>query len=319
MKTRKLFTGEGSFIVAGLLCLALGAPAAAQTAQPTLKENMEAAKKQYVVPGRQLHVTDMKNSYRFCEIGLVTGTTKENMVLNVWNTTGVSDCPQDKFAAMAADKGDKLKQETGAQAIWLNPPRHWTFNEFWVYEVGADRELQGVDAVWMGVVGMEEVKKSTGEGHYNPGKIYRNNTFKFDKGSTVICSTCPTARCWSCSRGPTMSTRAKRRTTSGPREPVQDASGGLEVPRESARQGPDDPRPAAAAPGVGDAGRVPEHLSGVALRRCLQLRSVGERGVSTEPNAGPQKSAGSQSRGDSASRFSEEVSSSARPITPNGS
>jgi hypothetical protein len=37
----------------------------------------------------------------------------------------------------------------------------------------------------MGVVGIEQVRASTGEGHYNPGQIYRNNTFKFDKGSTV--------------------------------------------------------------------------------------------------------------------------------------
>jgi hypothetical protein len=185
MKTQKTFWGAGSLVVAGLLCPALAASAAAQTAQPTLEENMAAAKKQYVVPGRQLHVTDMKNSYRFCEIGLVTGTTKENTVLNVWNTTGVSDCPQDEFAGIAADKGDKIKLATGAQAVWINPPRYWTFNEFWVFECGADREFEGVNAVWMGVVGMEDVKKSTGAGHYNPGQIYRNNTFKFDQGSTV--------------------------------------------------------------------------------------------------------------------------------------
>ena len=47
----------------------------------------------------------MKN-YPFCEIGLITGTSKSNAVLNIWNTTGVSDCPPEKLAAIEANEGE---------------------------------------------------------------------------------------------------------------------------------------------------------------------------------------------------------------------
>ena len=39
----------------------------------TLDQNMAASLKEYVVPGKDMHVADM-NNYPFCEIGLITGT-----------------------------------------------------------------------------------------------------------------------------------------------------------------------------------------------------------------------------------------------------
>ncbi len=150
----------------------------------SLQDNMAKSKKEYVVPGKEMHVADM-NNYAFCEIGLITGTSKENAVLNVWNTTSVGDCPPEKFDPILADKGERIKQASGARQVWLNPRRHWTFNEIWAYEVGNIRDFEGVQALWMGVAGAEDAQKAVGGGHYHPGNIVAHRAFKFNKESTV--------------------------------------------------------------------------------------------------------------------------------------
>ena len=149
-----------------------------------LQDNMDASLKQYVVPGKVMHVADM-NNYPFCEIGLITGTSPSNMVLNVWNTTSAGDCPPDKFDPILANKGERIKDATRARKVWLNPRRHWTFNEIWAYEAGDVRDFEGVKAMWMGVVGAEIAQKAVGGAHYHPGNIVAHRAFKFNTGSTV--------------------------------------------------------------------------------------------------------------------------------------
>jgi hypothetical protein len=150
----------------------------------SLDQNIAKSKKEYIVPGKEIHVTDM-NNYPFCEIGLITGTSMSNAVANIWNSTGVSDCPPDKIAAIEADQGARIQKATGARKVWINPRRHWTFNEFWVYEVGAPRDFEGVMASWMGVLGVEPLEAATVKGDYSPGLIYRHNKFLFKAGATV--------------------------------------------------------------------------------------------------------------------------------------
>lgn len=65
----------------------------------TLEQNIAESKKEYIIPRKEIHIVDMNNS-PFCEIGLITGTSKPNAVANIWNTTGTSDCPPDKIAAI---------------------------------------------------------------------------------------------------------------------------------------------------------------------------------------------------------------------------
>jgi hypothetical protein len=155
----------------------------------TLDQNMAASLKEYVVPGKVMHVADM-NNYPFCEIGLITGTSPSNAVLNIWNSTSVSDCPPDKFDPILANEGAQIKQATGALKVWLNPRRHWTFNEITAYEAGNERDFEGVKMLWLGVVGAETAQKAVGGGHYKAhiageAGIVAHRAFKFNKGSTV--------------------------------------------------------------------------------------------------------------------------------------
>lgn len=88
------------------------------------------------------------------------------------------------------EPGERIKQATGAQKVWLNPRRHWTFNEIWAYSAGDVRDFEGVKGLWLGVVGAEVAAKAVGGGHYlqhTPGTpgIVAHRAFKFNKGMTV--------------------------------------------------------------------------------------------------------------------------------------
>jgi haloalkane dehalogenase len=145
----------------------------------TAQENIDASRKEHVVPGREMHMKDMRG-YRFCEVGLITGTTKKNAVGNVWNTTGTSDPTPEQFAVLDAET---IAKENHAPHAWLNPVRRWMFDELDIWEVGEDRQFDGLKFTWAAVAGAEAGK--TVQRPFAPGHIYRNNAFTFKKGSEV--------------------------------------------------------------------------------------------------------------------------------------
>ncbi len=162
-----------------LLCLALCTMLV--TGCAGLKENLDQSRQEHLVPGKQIHLTGMRG-YRFCEVGLITGTSKSNAVANIWNTTGACDPTPEQFAALDAEK---LAKETDSRKVWLNPVRHWMFDEFWCFEAGDDRAFGDIRATWMGVVGAEAIMKATVKGSFYPGYIYRDSKFKYNRGSEV--------------------------------------------------------------------------------------------------------------------------------------
>src|SRR5687768_9818704 len=61
---------------------------------------------------------------RYCEIlvGFLAGT---DVRLEVWNTFGLGDCPQEVWTKVDAAA---VKAERSADAIVLNGPRYWAFD-----------------------------------------------------------------------------------------------------------------------------------------------------------------------------------------------
>ena len=98
--------------------------------------------------------------------------------------TGTEHCSPEQFAQIEKDKAQIIK-DNGARDAFLNPSRHWTWDEFWVYEVGDERQFGPVKMAYMGVVPVAVMKKAVGAGHYHPGQITRNNKYLFKKGTTV--------------------------------------------------------------------------------------------------------------------------------------
>jgi haloalkane dehalogenase len=149
--------------------------------EASLEQNMTAARHEHLIPGREIHMQDMRG-YRFCEVGLITGTSQDNAIANIWNTTGACDPTPDQFDALDADT---IARENGALRAWLNPVRRWMFDRLDVWEAGDDRTFGGITGTWMGVVGAATMMQATVQGSYYPGYIYRNNTFTFNRGSEV--------------------------------------------------------------------------------------------------------------------------------------
>jgi hypothetical protein len=148
----------------------------------TLEENMAASKKANLVPGKQLSVAAEGDKLVFCEVALITGTSKANAIADFYNSTGTDICTPERFAGL--DKA-KIKEETGAREVFLNPSRRWTFDQLDVYEDGIERTFGGIKMTWMGVVPVSELEKGVTKGHYNPGYIFRNNQYTFKKGREI--------------------------------------------------------------------------------------------------------------------------------------
>jgi hypothetical protein len=150
--------------------------------ETSLEQNMAAAHHEHLVPGREIHLQDMRG-YRFCEVGLITGTSQDNAIANIWNTTGMCDPTPDQFDALDANT---IARENGALHAWLNPIRHWMFDRLDVLEAGDDKTFGGVTGTWMGVAGAATMMQATVQGSYYPGYISRNSTFTYNKGSQVF-------------------------------------------------------------------------------------------------------------------------------------
>ena len=62
--------------------------------EPSLEQNMAAARHEHLVPGREIHMQGMRG-HRFCEVGLIAGTGQDNAIANIWNTTlgSAAECP----------------------------------------------------------------------------------------------------------------------------------------------------------------------------------------------------------------------------------
>jgi hypothetical protein len=162
--------------------LAAVSAAALASGCASLEDNMAASKKANLVPGKTLSVPAEGDKLVFCEVALITGTSKANAIADFYNSTGTDICTPEKFAAL--DK-EKIKAETGAKEVFLNPSRRWTFDLLDVFEDGIERTFGGIKMTWMGVVPVEELEKGVTKGHYVPGYIFRNNQYTFKKGREI--------------------------------------------------------------------------------------------------------------------------------------
>ena len=148
----------------------------------TLEQNMSAQQKQHIIPGK--HLKAKGPNYEFCEVAPIMGTSPANAVANFYNPTGIDHCSPEQFAQIVKDK-EQIIKETGAIDVFLNPSRHWTWDELTVNLVGDERQFGPVKFLWMAAVPAEAMKAAVGQGHYHPGQITREDKYLYKKGSRV--------------------------------------------------------------------------------------------------------------------------------------
>ena len=130
-------------------------------------------------PGLQLYNSKARN-YPFCEIFAFMGKPPD-VTAQVYNTTNASTCPPGKFIALNAKK---LATQLGADQVYLNPRRHWTMDQLWVFKAGETVDFDGVKATWM--AGMSPADVKTGmQGPYTAMEIHRDSKYLFEKGKPV--------------------------------------------------------------------------------------------------------------------------------------
>ena len=69
-------------------------------------------------------------------MGLITGTQQWNASARLLELDGRGRLPAGAVRRDLADKGERITKETEASKVWLNPRRHWTMDEIWVYKDG---------------------------------------------------------------------------------------------------------------------------------------------------------------------------------------
>jgi hypothetical protein len=149
--------------------------------EASLEQNMTAARHEHLVPGREIHLQEMRG-HSFCEVGLITGTSSDNAIVNIWNTTGACDPTAGQFDALDADT---IASENDALRAWLNPVRHWMFDRLDVRETGDDKTFGSITGTWMGVVSAATLMQPTDQLSYDRAYIYSTSTFTFSRGSEV--------------------------------------------------------------------------------------------------------------------------------------
>jgi hypothetical protein len=162
------------------------------------------------VEGKIIHIENAHN-YPFCEFGLVIGDSFETAEAHIWNTTGTSDCPPKYRDPIDAAGPEAFARKHGALAGWLNPRRHWMFDEFWVYVVGNPHDFDGVMASWMAKLPVKTLLENASmekTNAYQPAAISSVTTLSSTKRARLsTCSMRRMAAFSSCSPGPTTTTR----------------------------------------------------------------------------------------------------------------
>jgi hypothetical protein len=151
------------------------------------QQQVMVARREHVIPGREIHMQDMRG-YRFCEVGLITGTGQDTAITNIWNTTCACDPTPEQLDALDADA---VAREHGALGAWLNPARHCMFDRLDVWEVGDDRTFGGISGIWTSVASAADITKATARGSYDARYVYRNHTLTFNRGRQVYLLVAP--------------------------------------------------------------------------------------------------------------------------------
>ena len=148
----------------------------------TAEQNMDKQVKAHLIPGQTL--TAKGPNYQFCEVAPIMGTSMDNAVANFYNPTGLDHCTAEDFEKIVAVK-DQIIKETGAIDVFLNPSRHWTWDEFEIFTVGDIKQFGPVKFAWMAAIPAKTMESAVGKSHYNPAEIFRNNTYTYKKGTRV--------------------------------------------------------------------------------------------------------------------------------------
>lgn len=133
--------------------------------------------------GTQGQVEDVRGD-RYCEIliGKLSGT---KVHIEVYNTYGLDECPDDQWKAIDADA---VKAAEEADAVILNGPRYWMVDEFVSSALldATPKTIGGIDMRLAGTLDLPLSEVKAGEVPYAPRDVTRNTTWVFEAKKSVF-------------------------------------------------------------------------------------------------------------------------------------
>jgi hypothetical protein len=134
-------------------------------------------------PGGTEHRTDVRDT-RYGEIFLIR-SEEGQLIGAVYNTTGLNDCPLDKWRAL---NPQELTTQFGVVAVQLNGPRFWTMDRITANAVGEVVSFGGLEARWVAELPIPPDLSDPdhpGARYYRDMVIKRETEFHFAAGRPV--------------------------------------------------------------------------------------------------------------------------------------
>ena len=121
---------------------------------------------------------------RYCEVlaGTLSGG---NVVLDVYNTIGLNDCPDAAWRAMSVAA---LRTELAVPVVVLNGPRHWTLDAFEsaMLQNPSVRTIGGIEMRLAGRIELPLAVAMRGSAPYATQTVRRDSRVRFDAGARVF-------------------------------------------------------------------------------------------------------------------------------------
>jgi hypothetical protein len=121
---------------------------------------------------------------RYGEIFLIK-SQEGQLTVAVYNTTGLNDCPPDKWRSL--DPG-QLAKDFGVPVVYLNGPRFWTLDRISAHATGEIQSFGGLQARWVAELSIPsgmDLTGQTGERYYRDTTIKRETEWFFAAGRPV--------------------------------------------------------------------------------------------------------------------------------------
>lgn len=128
---------------------------------------------------------------RYCEV-LAGDIASDSVKLDVWNTFGLNDCPDEAWRALTVEG---VRTELSKTVVVLNGPRHWLISAF-ENSTLLDPTVKKIGGIEMRVAGRVTVPLAAAMGAkpYTDRTVERNTTFVFRAGVMVYELVDPTGR-----------------------------------------------------------------------------------------------------------------------------
>jgi hypothetical protein len=128
-------------------------------------------------------ITHLRDS-RYCEILIGDGSVFKEIYLDVYNSIGLNDCPDEIWSNLSEKK---IKKEFKSRFVKLNGPRFWVMDSMDSTLINTDNvDFYGIEMRKAGIVTITFKDIFGKRPSYKERHVNRNTVWKFDKNQYIF-------------------------------------------------------------------------------------------------------------------------------------